>query len=129
MTAQANVDAILTVLNAALSPRKAYDLDKVPSTRPPQYVEITLARRFGANLKRSASTGIVGYRLTVAAVSQTTVSSVRTDLEECRAALEFNRLSVGPAKTTPIQFETNDDADYGSGWFAEYMTFTFAIGA
>lgn len=127
MTAQANVDAILTVLNAALSPRKAYDLDKVPSPRPAQCVEITLARRFGDLLSLGGRVGPTGYRITIAAVSQTTVSSVRSDLEKCRAALEDRLLVIGGVESTPIEFETNDDADYGSGWFAEYMAFTYTI--
>lgn len=127
MTAQANMTAILTALNAALSPRKAYELDQVSTTRPAQYVEVTLARRFGGERRASAGLGLTSYRITVAAVSQTTVSSVRSDLEKCRAALEFARLSVGGEVSTPIQFETNDDADYGAGWFAEYMAFTYVI--
>lgn len=129
MTAQTTADAILTALNTALSPRKAFDLDKVPSPRPPQYVEITLARRFGGQQRVSAGIALTGYRLTIAAVSQSTVSAARADLEKCRVALEFKRLTVGGEKTTPIQFETNDDADYGAGWFAEYMAFTFSIRA
>ncbi len=127
MTAQANVDAIMTILNAALSPRKAYDLDKVPSPRPAQYVEITLARRFGDLQTLGGRVGPTGYRITVAAVSQGNLVAARSDLEKCRAALEDRLLIVGDDESTPIEFETNDDADYGSGWFAEYMAFTYTI--
>ena len=127
MTAQANADAILAALNTALSPRKAYDLDKVPPTRPPQYVEVTLSRRFGGTQRLSSQIATGGYRLTVRAVSQTTISSVRGDLEKCRAALEFKRLDVGGFTTTPIQFETEDPAASDEGWFSGLLVFTFAI--
>lgn len=127
MTAQDVATASLAALDAALAPRKAYDLDKVPSPRPPQYVEITLSRMFGGEQRACGGIATVGYRLTVRAVSQSTVSSVRTDLEKCRAALEFNRLTVGGKTSTPIQFETEDPAGYDDGWFSGLLTFTFVL--
>lgn len=127
MTAQENADAILAALNTALAPRVAYELDKVPATRPAQYVEVTLARRFGGESRQDGFIGTTGYRVIVTAISSATVSSIRSDLEKCRAALEFQSLTVGALSTTPIQFETEDEADYGNGWFAQYATYTYAI--
>jgi len=127
VTAEDNAAAVLTLLNTALAPRDAYELDKVPSPRPPQYVEITLSRMFGGERRQCGSIGATGYRVTVRAVSQSTVSSVRRDLEKCRAALEFNRLSVGAHLSTPIQFETEDPAAYDSGWFSGLQSFTYVI--
>jgi hypothetical protein len=127
MTAQANVDAILAILNAALPVSTAYDLGVVGVKRPPQYVEVTLTRRFGGVPTLDGGLTDTGYRLRVAAISQTSLTSIRSDLETCRTALEFNHLTVGDAQSDQITFETNDDADYGSGWFAEYMAFTYTI--
>lgn len=127
MTADATMTAVLAVLNAALSPRKAYDLDKVPQTRPPQSVEVTLTRIYGGSRRTSSGIATTGYRLRVIAVSNTTVSSIRGDLEKCRAVLERKRVTVGSGKTTPFLFETEDDADYGTGWFAQYAAYTFAV--
>lgn len=127
MTAQANVTAILATLTTALAPRKVYDLGTVPSTRPPQFVEITLTRRFGGVMTLGGHIGTTGYRLTVAAVSSSTVASIRSDLEKVRAALEFQRLTVGGKQTTPIQFETEDEADYGSGWLSQYAAYTYVL--
>lgn len=125
-TAQACVTEILARLNAALTPT-AYDLGKVPTSRPAEFVEIALSRRVGGEPRACSFIGTTSYRLTVAAVSQVTVANVRNSLERVRADLEFSALVVGSESSTPIQFETDDEADYGAGWFSEYMAFTFTL--
>lgn len=128
MTAQQTMTAALAALNAGLPATvRAYDLDKVPTTRPPEYVTALLMRRSGARLNVGGTTGIVGYRLRVRAVSQTGTSNVRNSLEKCRAALEFKRLTVGSQRSTPIQFETEDDMTPDDGWFATYTDYTFTL--
>lgn len=128
MTAQANVTAILARLDAALPEScEPYDLGKVPPKRPSEFVELTLTRRFGGNLKQGAAMGVVGYRFTIAAVSQTSTTNARNSLEKCRAELEFSRLVVDGKRSTPIQFETEDEADYGSGWFSIYTAYTYVL--
>lgn len=130
MTANANMAAVLTLLNAALpSGVDAYDLDEVPKTRPTEYVDAVLGRRFGGENERRASSHLwlTGYRLTVRATSETSVMGVRTSLEACRAALEYQRLVVGGETSTPIQFETEDPPGSDSGWFSGVMAFTYTI--
>lgn len=128
MTAQQTMTAALAALNAALPAAvDAYDLDKVPSPRPAEYVTALLVRRSGARLNSGGTTGIVGYRLRVRAVSQTQTANVRKSLETCRAALEFKRLTVGSQRSTPIQFETEDDMGGDDGWFAAYVDYTFTL--
>ena len=128
MTAQQVVDAVLVALNTALPGSvAAYDVDEVPTPRPSEYVDIGLTRRFGGNLKQGGSMDVTGYRLTVQAVSRTSVANVRNSLEKCRAAIEFQSLIVGTSTTTPIQFETEDDYDLGSGWVSGVIAFTFAL--
>lgn len=128
MPAPENAAALLARLDIALSV-PAYDLGKVPATRPREFAEMTLVRRYGGVQKVSARISTTGYRFTIAAVSQVSVDNVRNSLEKCRAELEFSRLVVAGERSTPIQFETQDDADYGSGWFSQYMAMTYAIRA
>lgn len=127
MTAQANATAILALLNTALSPKVAYDLDDIPSPRPAEYVEIGLSRRFGALARSSGGKGRTGYRVTIRAVSQASVVNARNSLEKSRAALEFARLSVGGETSTPVEFETEDPAQYDEGWFSGLLVFTYVI--
>lgn len=127
MTAQQQATAVLAALNAALTPKVAYDLDKVPATRPAEYVEVTVSRRHGGEFRQCGDIGTVGYRVTVRAISRVSVSNVRASLEKCRSALEFASLTVGDESTTPIQFETEDPAGYDDGWFSGLVTFTYVI--
>lgn len=119
--------AVLAAINAQFSSTRAYDLDKVPSPRPAEYIEVTISRRFGGNLNMGGSMSVVGYRATCRAVSQTSVSNARNSLEKCRAALEFKRLVVAGKSTTPIQFETEDPAAYDDGWFSGLLSFAYAL--
>lgn len=129
MTAQANATAILAALNAALPGSvNAYDLDKVPTPRPGEYVLVEVGRRFGGNLKAGGSMDVTGYRIVVRAISKTSVANVRNSLERCRGALEFGRLTVGTERTTPIQFETEGDpVRYDDGWFSGDHAYTYAL--
>lgn len=127
MTAQQTAAAILAVLNPALDPRQAFELDEVPAERPSEYVEITLTRMFGGQRRNCGGIGTTGYRLTARAVSQFAVSNVRKSLETCRAELEFLRLVVGDRTSTPLQFETEDPAAYDDGWFSGLHAYTFVI--
>lgn len=127
MTSQANATAILAAINAQFTSTHAYELDKIPSPRPAEYVEVTLSRRFGGTLRLGGSMNVVGYRITVRAVSQATVANVRNSLEKCRSALEFKCLTVGGEKTTSIQFETEDPVAYDDGHFSGLLTFTYAL--
>lgn len=128
MTANANVTAILTALNAALPAGvDAYEVDEVPKTRPTEYVDVAIGRRFGGNRRSSSQSWLTGYRVTVRAVSETAPANVRASLETCRAALEYARLVVGGETSTPVQFETEDPADLDDGWYSGVQAFTYAI--
>lgn len=129
MTANANAAAILTLLNAALSDVEAYEADEVPKTRPSEYVDIAIGRRFGGERRSSSQAGLTGYRLTVRATSEMAPSNVRDTLEDCRAALEYQRVTVGGEVSTPLQFETEDPAGEDEGHFSGVMAFTYTIRA
>lgn len=118
---------ILGLLDTALGARDAYDHDQVPSPRPAEYVAISLSRRFGGERRMSAHAASAGYRLTVRAVSQQSIANVRNSLEKCRASLEFRRLSVAGATSTPVQFENEQPPIPDDGWFSGAQSFTFVL--
>lgn len=123
---QDQVDAILAVLNAALSPKVAYDVGDVPLDRPAEYVEVFLTRRFGAVETIGGPKSSTGWRVTVRAVSRSSVNNVRLMLNKCREALEDVRLSVGAEETTPIEFENARTIAPDEGWFTGATNFTYA---
>lgn len=128
MSANTNATAILTLLNGALPAEvRAYEIDQVPSPRPTEYVDISLARRFGGERRASSQLGITGYRVTIRATSETAPANVRQTIATCRAALEYARLSVGGEVSTPVQFETEDPAGADDGWFSGVDAYTFTI--
>lgn len=128
MTAQAQATAVLAALNAALPASvRAYDLDDVPSPRPANYVEVTISRRFGGERRLTQQTGVIGWRIAMRAVSQTSVGNARVALERCRKALEFKPLTVAGETSTGVQFETEDPADYDDGWFSGLYAMTYTI--
>lgn len=129
MTAQENVTTVVAALNTALPAAvRAYDVDKVPTPRPGEYVLVEVSRRFGGNLKAGGSMDVTGYRIVVRGISRTSVANVRTSLETCRAALEFVRLTVGTEQSTPVQFETEGDpVRYDDGWFSGDHAYTYAL--
>lgn len=128
MSTATNLDTIVEALNAALPTKcRAYSLGKVPATRPAEYVEVVVTRRFGGNPKASAVSDVAGYRTLLRAVSQASVDNVHKTLETCRAALEFQCLLVADRVTTPIQFETARPAGPDNGWFSGTEQYTHAL--
>lgn len=128
MTEQTNAAALLAVMNAALPTKvRAFDLDKVPPTRPDWYVEMSLSRMFGGNPRVSGRYYTTGYRVSIGAISKFSIEDVRASLATCTSVLEGNRLTVGEQKSTPIQFETEDAPEPDNGAFSGYRVFTYVI--
>lgn len=123
MTEQQEATAVLAALNTALAPKVAYELDAVPATRPANYVEVTVSRRFGGE-ERAARKGSTGWRITTRAVSRY-VSDARLMHEKSRTALEYVRLSVGGKSSTPVQFETEVPVQEDDGWFSGLISWTY----
>lgn len=127
MTAQQTATALLAVINAAATPT-AYDgPDKVPTPRPSEYIAITLTRMFGGVQRGCGTKALTGYRLGVIAVSEQSITNVRSSLEASRGALEYLRLTVGARTSTPIQFETETAAATKDGWSEGRQFFTLCI--
>lgn len=118
--------AILTVLNEQ-DGIDAFEADEVPSPRPPEYVQTFLTRRYGGRRNVGGRLSVVGYRLTVTAVSEAYIANVRHALSICAATLEFRRVEVDGFTTTPIQFESQRTPAPDAGRFSGATNYTFAI--
>lgn len=125
MSAQAA--AVVAAINAQFEVNRAFELDDVPSPRPQEYIEVSVSRRFGGERRMSTEVGPTFYRAVVRGVSHSKSKNVDKALQKARAALEFQRISVGTRTSTPIQFETDEPTDPDDGWFSGVMTFTYTI--
>lgn len=120
--------AVIALLNAALPAQvRAYDVDEVPATRPANYLEVTVSRRFGGEQRSVGSSTHGGWRALVRSVSQVSVSNARKNAEAGRVALESKRVTVSSKKSTPIQFETADPIAADDGWWSGVTAFTYAL--
>jgi hypothetical protein len=126
-TEEQHAAAVLTALNTALtSNMRAYDYDEVPATRPDNYVEVTVSRRFGGDNRAVGSTGRVGWRITTRPVAKT-VSNAREMRKRVTTALNAARVTVSGDKSTPIQFEGEEPIGPDDGWYSGLSTWTYAI--
>lgn len=120
--------AVIAALNAGLPASvRAYDLDDLPATRPADYLEVTVSRRAGGELRSTGATKTAGWRVTTRAVSKVSVSNARTTLNKARLALEFVNLSVGGKTSTPVQFETQEAVEPDDGWWSGLIAWTYAL--
>jgi hypothetical protein len=120
--------AVVAKLNAALPAQvRAYDFDELPATRPANYIEVTVSRRFGGEQRSVASSTRGGWRVTTRSVSSVSVSNARKNAETVRAALESARLTVSSKKSTPVQFETADPIEPDDGWWSGLTAWTYAL--
>lgn len=123
MSTQAQAAAVLTAINAAISPKLAYDYDTVPSPRPDDYIEVGIIRVFGGAQRQSGQKGRTGYRILVRSISRD-VFNARLMHDRAMGALEDLFLPVA-GKQTPIQFETSEPIGPDDGWFSGYSSYTY----
>ncbi|HET8614288.1 MAG TPA: hypothetical protein VFL94_02100 [Actinomycetales bacterium] len=119
--------AVLAAVNASLATlatsRTAYSVDKLPSVRPSEYVEVGVTRRFGGQQRvGGAWIGTVAWRATFRYVSQSSMTNARLMRERVRAALEF--VELDGVDSTPWQFETAEDIGPDDGWFSGLDSYT-----
>ena len=109
MSTDQHAAAVVALLNAALAPKAAYDIDDIRkmSAPPSEYIEITLTRRFGGNTRVCGGIAPSSWRLTTRAVAST-VGNARKLLDDTTTALELARITVASETSTPVQFETED---------------------
>ena len=128
MTQDAIATAIKTALNTALAPYVAYDFDDLHNlaTKPKQYVEVALIRRYSETSRLCGDKPLNHWRFTTRAVADT-VTNARTLLDETTAVLKSVSLPVGADATTPIQFETEDPIRWDEVAWTGLTAWTFAI--
>lgn len=128
MSLAAQQAAVLSLLNAALSPKVAYAVDTVPAIRPAEYVEVLVSERFTApdELLIDATTNVRQYRVTCWWLSRTSLSNALLLRDKSFAALRFARITAGGETSSPVQFEGVEDRITPSdGWFVGSADFTY----
>lgn len=124
--------AIKAAVNAELGDVECYEYDEVPGvngndgTEPRKYAVFSIERRYNPNLNLGAKAGTGGWRAAVRAVG-TTVDEARWVMFKTALALNEARLSIGSARTTPIQFESDQAPEYDDGRFAGLALYTYAL--
>lgn len=125
---QLHAAAVLSRLNDVLPDSvTAYDSDEVPATKPSKYVEVTLTRRPGGNLRSAGNTSTAGWRISTRVVDKVSITNARRTANTVRNALEFFGLTVAGKPSTPIQFETAEPVGPDDGWWSGLTTWTYAL--
>lgn len=128
--ARPHATAAKAAIAAALGSSHVYDHGQVPgtygSTAPlPNIFVLVAVERRASPVLRSARAGNVGWRLVVTALGRT-VSESAWAAEKVALALNEQRLTVGGAETTRIQFESATAPRYDDGRFAANLFYTYA---
>lgn len=119
--------AVLALLNAALPPKAAYDLDALPPALPVEYVEMSMERMNAGEARHDGYVGTVSWRCTLRAVSKVSLSNARLLLQKSTEALEFVIFTVGSRSAGPAEFETAVAVAPDDGYWAGSVTFTIAV--
>lgn len=119
-----HVDGVLAAFNA--DDTVAYSRDQLPDLLPPEYIEIQVSRRFGGTERGSGETEWRLIRVVARAVGQTLDGAYR--MWDRIDALEYQMFPVGGTVTTPVRFETDDDAiEPDSGWYSGSKSLAYAL--
>lgn len=119
-----HVEGVLAAFNA--TDTVAYGRDDLPDLLPPAYIEIQVSRRFGGTLRCSGETDWRLIRVNARAVGQTLAGAY--EMWDRIDALENRMLTVGDEITTPLQFETDDDAiEPDDGWYSGSKSLAYAL--
>lgn len=118
--------AVIAALNAKQA--APYDLDDAKKlTDPPDgYTEVMITRRYSADRRNDGTTGRRGWRIATRQIG-TTVTNARMVRTRTHEALEFVRLTIGGALTTPIQFEGAEDIGEDGDHWSGLETWIYAI--
>lgn len=115
---------------AALNGKQAagYELDdaKALTDIPDGYTEVMVTRRYGAVRRNDGTTGRQGWRIATRQIGSS-ITNARTMRNRTHQALEFVRLTIGGALTTPIQFEGAEDIGEDGDHYSGLETWTYAI--
>lgn len=116
--------ALITALNAELTPREAFARGTVPEEEPAIYVVVDIERRGGAAPLRNVRTARRSHRVTVRGVGRT-VKEAQWALAEASSALEGATLTVSGGTTTPLVFESAEGVSEDEGRYSGALTWTY----
>lgn len=126
-TEQQIAAVVLGLINAALpATTRAYEPDKVPATRPANYVVLTVVRRSGGT-PRGGRYVTTGWSFYLMGVAQTSVSNARNSLRLAGDALESKVLTVAGLASTPVKFDNGRPVAPDDGWFSGVNTYSTAL--
>lgn len=123
--------AIKAALTESLGPDRVFEYgqvpgaDNTPGTLPYIFALISLERRFNPDVRLSAETEVVAWRLSVRSMGRT-ISETQWAMFRVAAALNEKSLPVGDDFTSPLQFESDQAPELDDGRYSGMSTFTFA---
>jgi hypothetical protein len=124
MSEELHAAAYIAALNTNLAgSATAYDYDEIPATLPNRYVEVTVSRRYGGEMRGEKPTTNL-FRATTRVVAKS-VSDAR-ELRRRVSLIEGTYLTVGGVNTTPIQFETDEPIGPDDGYYSGLTQWTWA---
>lgn len=128
MSTDAHAEALKTLLTTAAKVT-AYDLDDLQklTTKPANYVEVYLARRYGGNV-RGGMRGTDLRRLSTRVVASS-VTNGRLIEDRIFAAFEFTTVNLGDT-VTHVAFESGDAGvfEYDAGvYVGSLIDWTFSV--
>lgn len=118
---------LLAIINAALTPRDAYELDDVPQPRPNEYVEITVSRYDASEKRQDGFAGTSAWRLTCRYVAHRITNVSRMQQLVRDAFPHPTCITVDGVESTAVAFEVEDAITPDDGWFSGLDTFTFTL--
>ncbi len=118
------VAAVLAVLGPALSPIPVYDIGKVSTKRPAEYVEVMVQRRFGGEPRLAGGRGLVPWRVFVRGVSQVSADNARRHLTKANVALDRKFLTVA-GESHFVEFEGAEIVGPDESWFSGSATYIY----
>lgn len=123
---QVQATAILAVLNTALAPKVAYDLDEVPSPRPNgPYVVVTISWRYGGEARADGYVGTDGGRILTRYVARS-VEDARQLRSKVVGALRHGSLTIA-GDTVTTSRETSIAIAPDDGYFSGVDAWTFTL--
>lgn len=117
--------ALLAALNAKLAPKKAYDLDEVPTTRPDSYVSFSVVWRFGGEARSDGYVGTDGARITTTYVART-ITNARLMRSKVVDVFRHGHVAIAD-DVAIISRETGDPIGEKDGWFTGWDDWTFTV--
>lgn len=126
-TEQQVAAVVLGLINAALPASvRAYEPEKVPSTRPADYLVLTVVRR-GGGQPRSGRYTTTGWSFYLMGVSQVSTSNARNTLRLAGGAIESQVLTVAGLASTPVKYDSGRPVAPDDGWLSGVNQYSTAL--